>query len=315
MLDNTKQLNIIIDTDPGTDDTIALAFAATFFKENISALISSYGNVDGEQTYSNLNKLAQILNIDCLVLKGSMYPLDNKNISFTDYHGQNGLCEIELPLLYKKSNKIIVNNRSEIDKLYKIIKSKKHVTYICIAPLTNFVKLIKSHSDSIKYIDELIIMGGGFNYYNVNHHAEYNFSLDGEAIQEVLNLPLKITICPLDMTQKYAFSEKEIENIVGCNRNSVFKDYSQFGIISQIFFKNYDTAILHKLTGAIIHDVTTLLYLLEPDKCDTIITKIKSDDFGAVTNCSDGEAVKIVQNIDQVFFISILKKMFKKLER
>lgn len=316
MLDNTKQLNIIIDTDPGTDDAIALAFAATFFKKNISALISSYGNVNGEQTYNNLKSLAQLLDIDCTILKGSMNPINNSNITYTDYHGNDGLCGVQIPLTEQETTNInIVDKSSGLNELYKIIKSKKHVKYIALAPLTNFVRLTEYYNDTIKYIDELIIMGGGFNYHNVKNHTEYNFSLDGYAVQEALNLPLKKTICPLDMTQKYAFSEKEIENIVGCSRNSVFKDYSQFGIISQIFFKNYDTAILHNQTGAIIHDATTLLYLLNPDKCTTTTAKIKSDVFGAIKNCTDGEFIKIVQNIDKAFLISTLKEMFKKLER
>lgn len=85
MLKNNKELHIIIDIDPGTDDTIALALASTFLKRNISALISSYGNVNGEQTYKNLKSLAQLLDIDCTILKGSMQPMNSSNITYTDY--------------------------------------------------------------------------------------------------------------------------------------------------------------------------------------------------------------------------------------
>lgn len=317
MLKNDKELHIIIDTDPGTDDTIALALASTFLKRNISALISSYGNVNGEQTYKNLKSLAQLLDIDCTILKGSMHPMNNSNITYTNYHGNDGLCGIQIPLTEQKTNNIniIKDKGNSLNELYKIIKSKKHVKYISIAPLTNFVRLIESYNDTIKYIDEIIIMGGGFKCHNVKHHAEYNFSLDGYAVQEVLKLPLKKTICPLDLTQKYAFSEKEIEKIIGCKRSTVFENQSQFGLISQIFFKNYDTAVLHNQIGAIIHDATTLLYLLAPDKCKTTTTKIDSDIWGAVQNCNDGKLVKIVQDVDKDYFILILHEMFKKLER
>lgn len=317
MLNKDKELHIVIDTDPGTDDTIALALASTFFKKSISALISSYGNVNGEQTYKNLKSLAQLLDIDCTILKGSMNPINSGNITYTDYHGNNGLCGIQIPLIEQKTNNIniIMDKSNSFNELYKIIKNKKHVKYISIAPLTNFVRLIRSYKDTIKYIDELIIMGGGFNCHNVKHRAEYNFSLDGYAVQEALNLPLKKTICPLDLTQKYVFSEKEIEKIVGCKRSTVFEDQSQFGLISQIFFKNYDTAVLHNQTGAIIHDATTLLYLLAPDKCKTTTTKIKSNTWGTVKKCNDGELVKIVQDIDKEILTLTLREMFKKLER
>ena len=92
-----KDLSIIIDTDPGTDDALALGVASVFFKDNIRAIISSYGNVDGEQTYNNLINLANLLKIDCDFIKGSLNPLGKDSFIPTDYHGENGLCGLMLP--------------------------------------------------------------------------------------------------------------------------------------------------------------------------------------------------------------------------
>jgi len=62
-----QNINILIDTDPGTDDALALGVASVFFRDNINnirAIISSYGNVDGEKTYMNMINLAGLLKIE-----------------------------------------------------------------------------------------------------------------------------------------------------------------------------------------------------------------------------------------------------------
>lgn len=314
MIDKENQLNIIIDTDPGTDDLLAIALCTILFKNNICAMISSFGNVNGIQTYNNLINLAHLLKIDCNILQGSMLPTDNRNVKYTDYHGSDGLCGVKIPTI-EYCKKLNIEETNNIDVLYKIIKNKKSIKYISIAPLTNFSKLLKNHPDVVEYIDELIIMGGGLNCSNTDNNAEYNFSLDGKAVQQTLKSSIKKTICPLDMTRKLSYSEKEIEMIVGHKRREVFSNNTPYSLIAQIFFKNYDTAILHNETGAIIHDATTFLYILSPDKCQTTMKRISANSYGSIQYNPDGKLVKIIENIDKNFVTTVLQEMFKKLER
>ena len=293
-----KNLNIIIDTDPGTDDALALGVAAAYFKNNIRALISTYGNVDGEQTYSNLVNLAGILNINCEIIKGNLTPFgkDKDSLVYTDYHGKNGLCGLELPTAPVGNGAPAV----PLPSVYDMIKKHKPIKYIAIGPLTNISELLEKFPDSVNYIDELIIMGGGFDVSNMENDAEFNFSMDPVAVRKVLASPVKKVIAPLDMTHLLAFSLSDIEDITGANRD----------ILAKIFYLNYETSVKHGNQGAIIHDATTLAYLFDKSKCDLQSYKIISDEYGAVRKHSDGYSVTVIEKIDREYIKNLLRGVF-----
>lgn len=310
---SNNQMRIVIDTDPGTDDALALALASVYFKNEICAIISSYGNVGGIQTFNNLIALNEMLDFNCIILQGSQVPVSGNEIIYTNYHGKNGLCDISLPILKNKKN-LNNNHNDSIKTLYEIIKSNKKIKYISMAPLTNFAKLLEYYPDVVNYVDELIVMGGGFNVFNAKEKTEYNFSLDGLAVKKVLNSSVKKIICPLDMTCKLSFSLNEIEKITGCKREDCFSSNSIYDFFSKIFYKNYDTAILHSENGAIIHDATTLIYLMAPDKCVRLEKKIISNDFGSTSEADDGNSVEIIKSIGKEYLADKLNNVFNLLK-
>ena len=307
-------LNIIIDTDPGTDDALVLGVASAFFKDNIRALISSYGNVDGDQTYNNLINLADILKIDCDFIKGSLNPMGKDNFIPTDYHGKNGLCGLMLP----DANPC--KRRAEggvpcTENLYEMIKEYKNIKYIAIGPLTNFAKLIDKYPDSVNYIDELIIMGGGFEVSNMDNNTEYNFSMDAEAVKKVLACHVKKVLASLDMTHRLAFSLPDIEDITGVKRELLPDDMSDpFTVLAKLFYLNYDTSVKNGNPGAIIHDATTLAYLVGRDDpgapCNIKQYKIISDEYGALSKHPNGHDVTVIEEIDRDFVKDLLKRSF-----
>ncbi|MCL2775469.1 MAG: nucleoside hydrolase [Oscillospiraceae bacterium] len=300
------KLNIIIDTDPGTDDALALGIASVFFKDNIRAVISTYGNTYGEQTYCNLINLADILKIDADFIKGSLNPLEKDSFTPTDYHGKNGLCGLVLPTAKKDLyNGDFVNDIHDILKEYGIVK------YIAIGPLTNLARVFDRFPDSANYIDELIIMGGGFEISNVAHSAEFNFNSDPDATNKVLECPVKKVIAPLDMTHQLAFSLTDIEDIVGVKRELLSDSTnSQFNVLAKLFYLNYDTSVTHDNPGSIIHDATTLAYLLDKNKCNFQSYKIISDEYGAVSKNPQGYDVFVIDKIDRDFIKGLLKETF-----
>jgi len=312
MIDESN-LNIIIDTDPGTDDALALGVAAFYFKENIRALISSYGNVEGEQTYFNLINLADILKIDCDIIKGSLNPLGKDSFIPTDYHGKNGLCGLVLPHANPRyATRATPFQKGALQNIYDLIKIHKNVKYIAIGPLTNLALLLEIFPDSVDYIDELIIMGGGFEVSNMEHNTEYNFSMDPVALRKILACPVKKVIAPLDMTHQMAFDLQDIEDITGVKRELLSDNMSEpFNVLAKLFYLNYDTAIKHGDPGAIIHDATTLIYLLDKNNnCELKSYKIISDEYGAVSKNSSGYDVFAIEKIDRDYIKDILKRSF-----
>ena len=304
-------LNIIIDTDPGTDDALALGAAAVFFKDNIRALVSTYGNVDGEQAYTNLLNLAGILNIAGDFLKGSLYPLGKYSFTPTDYHGKNGLCGLILPTARRERPA-----KDFLQNLYNIIKQYKNIKYIAIGPLTNLARLFDRFPDAADYIGELIIMGGGFEAANMPHNTEYNFNTDAAAVEKVLSSSGMKVIAPLDMTHKLAFSLEEIEYITSIKHELLTDDMTDaFNALSSLFYLNYDAALKHGESGAIIHDATTLAYLYDNSKCDLREYQIRTDEYGAVSKDEHSIRVFVIEKIDRDYIKNLLKETFNLLKK
>ena len=302
-----NDLSIIIDTDPGTDDALALAVASVFFKDNIRAVISTFGNVDGEQTLSNLVNLGHLLEIKCPILHGSLNPLGHDFSPRTDFHGENGLCGLVLPSVKRPSYA-----KSYLEKIYTILKSSSNVKYVAIAPLTNLSKLVDMYPDVIYHIDELIVMGGGFNVFNMEHNTEFNFCLDPVAAKKVLSLPIKTVLAPLDMTYKMAFSLKDIEDIVGIGREYLPKTIDNpYTVMSSLFYSNYYTSIRHHDPGSIIHDTTTLAYLINKSKCVINHFHFSVDEYGALSKKSGDCEAFVIEDIDRNFLFTLLKETFQ----
>jgi inosine-uridine nucleoside N-ribohydrolase len=81
-----------------------------------------------------------------------------------------------------------------------------------------------------------------------------------------------------------------------------------------MFFENYDTAIRHNAPGAILHDVTTFIYLLDPKKCEISTKKVVVDDFGSIREDTGGIPIDVIKTIDKSYVGSLLAFTFKKLK-
>lgn len=288
-------------------------------------MLSSYGNVNGERTYYNLVNLAGVLDIGCKIFKGADNALNNKPAVFTDYHGKNGLCGLELPggrYPPPQFQSVNMSMAANLEGVYELAKEFGDIKYIAVGPLTNLAALFEAFPDCADYVSELIIMGGGFKVSNVANGAEYNFSMDADAVKKVLSTPVKKIIAPLDMTHKLAFSLEEIEDIVGMSRETSKKSacVEAFEIFAELFYLNYETAVKHYEAGAIIHDAATLAYLLDPGKCELREYKISSDEYGAIQKAEKAEKDEagcwawIIENIDRAFVKNMLKETFGRLK-
>jgi len=203
------------------------------------------------------------------------------------------------------------SEKGALESLYEIIKEHKNIKYIAIGPLTNLARLFDSFPNAVDYIDELIIMGGGFDVSNMPHNTEYNFCMDPVAVGKILSCPVKKVIAPLDMTHQLAFSLPDIEDMTGVKRDLLSGDMSDaFTVLATLFYLNYDTSVKNGNDGAIIHDATTLAYLFDKNKCDLQEYKIISDEYGAISKHSDGYDVTVIEKIDRDFVKNLLKRSF-----
>ena len=207
-----EQRKIIMDCDPGIDDAMALAYAASrpdAFK--ILAVTTVAGNQELQKVTANALDLTAFYGLDTEVAAGMSQPLINKLAPATDYHGENGLGNCVLP----GSEKQAVEEMAVFyirRKLMELPENEK-ATLVCTAPLTNIAMLLKLFPEVKSRICEIIFMGGSASGGNVTASAEFNIYEDPESARIVFRSGIPVVMCGLDATEKCALTASQVFHV------------------------------------------------------------------------------------------------------
>ena len=207
--------HILIDTDTGSDDAVALVMALNNSKISIEAITVVAGNIPVEQGLQNALYTVELCNKKIPVYLGEGKPLKRALRTSEFFHGQDGLGDIGLDL---KGRKATEGNAIDIiiEKVYQLGNS---LEIVALGPLTNLAIAIKRNPRIISKIKNCFIMGGtAFGPGNITPFSEFNFWVDPEAADIVLQSGMKITMIDWDATKKYAwFDSKTIKSINNIN--------------------------------------------------------------------------------------------------
>jgi purine nucleosidase len=201
---------IIIDTDPGTDDAMAIMLALNSPDLDVRALTVVPGNVTAEMGLDNALRMLSLANrCDIPVAAGAQHPLFQKLITAEFWHGKNGLANIELPL-----GNCTVDARWGPDLIIELVHASPHeITLVPIGPLTNIALAIEKDPSIIPLVKEVILMGGSISGGNATAAAEANIYGDPEAAQIVLQAGWSLTMVGLDVGDKTLFSRKYLAQL------------------------------------------------------------------------------------------------------
>lgn len=190
---------IIIDTDPGIDDALAIMLAAASPEVRLLGIVAVAGNVGLEHTARNAAALADLLRLDCPVGRGASGPLWRRDTgSAAHVHGANGFGGYELPASARPLE-------PGVPLLARLIKSSAEpVTVVAIGPLTNIALLINEYPGSARKVERFVIMGGGTLDVpgNATPAAEFNIYYDPDAAARVFDFGAQITMVGLNVTHK-----------------------------------------------------------------------------------------------------------------
>ena len=190
---------IIIDTDPGIDDAIAILLALSAKQElDVVALTTVNGNVTIDKNTKNACRILEIVGrCDIPVYRGSEKPLVCPVRSSEEVHGKDGLGDTGLP-----EPKKVPEAEDAVDFLVRRAREEKgELTLLPIGPLTNIAKAVQRDAEFAKNIKEVVIMGGGEKLGNITPVAEFNFWEDPEAAKIVFEAGFeKVTMIGLDAT-------------------------------------------------------------------------------------------------------------------
>src|SRR5271157_4174235 len=199
---------VIIDTDPGTDDAMAIMLALNSPEFDVRALTVVPGSVTAAQGLENALRLVSLANrCDVAVAAGAQHPLFQKLITAEYWHGKNGMGNVELP-----PSKCKVDKRWAPDLIIEMVHANPHeITLIPIGPLTNIALAVEKDPSIVPLVKEVILMGGSITGGNVNAAAEANIYNDPEAAQIVFQAGWPLTMVGLDVGDKTLLTKKYLE--------------------------------------------------------------------------------------------------------
>jgi len=254
---------IIIDTDPGVDDSLAIFVALNSPELEVLGLTTIFGNAVTTTCTENALRLLEIAErTDIPVAEGAHIPLNgNFRGAATFVHGDNGQGNAELPLPTTKSLEI-----DAVAFLKETIETHPNeITLVPVGPLTNIANLLTQHPGVDKKIKEIVLMGGNAQTPgNATPTAEANILNDPEAADIVFSAQCEITMVGLDVTNNVFMSEEQV-NTLGSFNNAKSKHINKINPFYFSFLKNF-----FEENGMPIHDSSAVTYLVHPEYFETI---------------------------------------------
>ena len=251
-----KPLPLIIDSDPGLDDALAIACAVVRPEINLLAVTTVGGNVDVHHCTENALRLLHLYGADDVpVAEGAVGPLAGPLERATEIHGEGGLGNTKLPKAPRTAEP-----EGAVALMARILEaSPEPVAIAPVGPLTNIALLIRSYPHLAPKISHICLMGGSVGEGNSSASAEFNIYADPTAAEIVFNSGLPITMIGLDVTHHAILDQAFLGRLEALPGRSakVAAELLQFGIDrSSPWGQGGEGAI---------HDAVAVLHLAIPD--------------------------------------------------
>lgn len=258
MPSDAARRSIIIDTDPGQDDAVAILLALGSPELDVLGITAVAGNVPLHLTEKNARKICELAGRpDIAVYAGADRPMERDLVTAEHVHGKTGLDGPDLPEPAMK-----LQDRYAVDFIVETIMSQPagEVTLCALGPLTNIALALRKEPAIAGRIRELVMMGGGcFEGGNVTPTAEFNIYVDPQAAKLVLSSGIPTTIMPLDCTHK-ALTSAERTAAIRALGTPVAQATAQL----LDFFERFDEE-KYGTDGGPLHDPTVIAWLLKPE--------------------------------------------------
>lgn len=257
----SKREKIIIDTDPGIDDTLAILYALSKDSFEVLSVHTVAGNVGIEHTTRNARGiLGMVEENDIPVYRGAAKPLVSEKELASDVHGENGLHGYE----FEDENLAPDNEKTSLEAYVDILTATEEpVTIVAIGPLTNVAILLAGYPHLKEKIKGIAIMGGSIGAGNATPAAEFNFFADPHAARIVFGSGLPLLMAGLNVTENTYVFEEDLEEIGTDNPEldsfllDITKGYIDFA---------ESTGIGRRMTP---HDVMPFMYMIKPELFET----------------------------------------------
>jgi purine nucleosidase len=247
---------IIIDTDPGVDDSFTFLLALASPEIKLEALTTTQGNVTVEKATRNALSVLELGGAGHIpVAKGSVLPLVQPLRASAYVHGESGIGNAQLPEPQTKP----VQGHAVDYLIDRVIAEPNEVSIFPIGPMTNIAMAIRKEPRFAKSVKELVIMGGAIQEGgNMTPLAEFNIYVDPHAAHIVFHAGIPITLIPLDVTHKCLIKQEHVDRLLKIN-----SPVTRF--IKEAIDVYLKASLELGYEGCALHDPLTLATIIAPE--------------------------------------------------
>jgi len=251
---------ILIDTDPGIDDSLAILLALASPELSLEGLSVVHGNCSLEQAVINGLSILELANADHIPLsRGCELPLVQPSLLAPETHGGTGLGYAKLP---KPQSKPIRQHGCDF-LIEKIMSNPGEITLVAIGPLTNIALAIRQEPRIVNALKELIIMGGAIRHEgNTTALAEFNTYVDPHAAHIVYHAGIPTTLVPLDVSYQCILTKPDVDRLL-----QIDSLLTRFIADTTRFYMEFHDEY-QGVEGCVINDPLALALTFAPELCD-----------------------------------------------
>jgi pyrimidine-specific ribonucleoside hydrolase len=305
---------VVIDTDPGLDDAIAILLALAYPEAcTVRAVTTVAGNQTIEKVTDNALRILSFAGARVPVAAGAAKPLERELVVASRIHGETGLGGVSIP-----DSALTARRVGAQELLLEVIAgSVDPVTIVSIGPETNIAALLRDHAEAKERIGLISLMGGSLSAGNVTPAAEYNVYADPEAAQLVFSSGLPLVMSGLDVTHRAYLTAEETRHLRerGAASRLVADLVGCYAI-------RYERA---GMPGAAIHDACSVAYLIRPEIFTGVDLHVEVETKGNLTrgmtvadrrpgNTSKPNA-RVLVDVDRAAFVDLLFDGLARIDR
>ncbi len=260
---------IIIDTDPGIDDAVAIAIALFSEELDVKLLTTVAGNVSLDKVTYNALRILKFFRKEVPVAKGADAPLIRPFTDASNVHGQSGMEGFD----FEEPDDHLLLKENAVDAMRRVIlESEEPVTLVPIAPLTNIALLLKTYPEVKENIREIVLMGGSASRGNKGVMSEFNVATDPEAAKIVFDCGLPLVMAGLDVGWKALVLPED---------SAKLPQLGEVGRMAYCLFQKYRGGSMK--TGLKMYDSCAIAYLLKPELYEMVETCVDVELSGSMT--------------------------------
>jgi inosine-uridine nucleoside N-ribohydrolase len=283
---------VIIDTDPGVDDALALAFALSS-QLDVIGITTLYGNSSLADSTANALAIVDLLRRNVPVFSGASRPLRGVARRASS-HGKKGLGGLVIDTMKTKEQATAQSFIVE-----ELRKSDMPIDIIVIGPATNIARVVRDYPDVLVKIGQVIIMAGVINSDgNITKKAEFNAYNDPLALRLVLSSPLRTVLIPADVCRQVVFAADVFREI-----NNKSMQESMLKLTNAYIAYYQQNNEFETFDGGVMYDLLTVAYMIDPSIFSVIPVGVTvnveaGDEYGMTTLSSDDATSLVVRDVD-----------------